>query len=417
MTAVDHLLFLCHRLPFPPQKGEKIRAWQMLLHLAKRHRVHLGCFYDDPGDAQHLGAVHRVCASLCAIPLDPLRTRLKSLVALATGEPLSTRYFHDIRLTRWVETVVETHRPRHVLAYCSSMAPYGLVPGIAHRVLDLVDVDSEKWRDYATATAWPMSLVYRREGATLLTLERRMAAAFDTTLLVSRDEAATFARRAPEVADSLRVLGNGVDDTYFQPDVDRPSPYEAGRPVAVFTGTMDYRPNVDAVVWFVEEILPLIQSRIPTVEFWIVGANPAPSVMNLQRRSNVHVTGRVSDVRPYLAHAGAVVAPLRIARGIQNKVLEGMAMARPVVATPAALEGLDVVVGEDVLAATTAEAFAATVIAAFGPKGPEIGLRARRKVVADYRWGARLALLDTLFPPSDDAGGPIATPSLVRGRQ
>lgn len=404
---MSDLLFLAHRLPYPPNKGEKIRAWHMLQHLAQAHRIHLGCFYDDPEDAAHVATLAPLCASLCCLPLDPVRARLKSLEALARGAPLSAAYFADSRLGAWIAETMRRHRPRQAFVFCSAMAPYALRHPFATRILDMVDVDSEKWRQYAAASRGPLKALYAREARTLLALERRVVASFDATLLVSAAEAASLVARAPETAARLRVIENGVDDRYFRPDGDYALPFPSGRPVLVFTGVMDYRPNIEAVQWFADEVMPRLAAAGLPCDFWIVGSRPTKPVRRLADRPDIKVTGRVPDIRPYLAHAAAVVAPLQIARGIQNKVLEGMAMAKPVVATPAALEGLAVRDGSDVLSAATPEAFVMQLRRALGPEGAAIGARARARVEAAYRWPAKLALLDQLFDefgPDTEAG-------------
>lgn len=403
---MNDLLFLSHRLPFPPNKGEKIRAWHMLQRLAATHRIHLGCFYDDPDDAAHIAALAPLCASLCCLPLRPRWARVKSLLALAAGAPLSTAYFGDARLSEWVDGTMHRWKPRHAFVFCSAMAPYALRHGFDTRVLDMVDADSEKWRQYAAASRWPLNMLYAREARALLAFERRCIAAYDMALLVSAAEAETFLKRAPEAAGKLRVIENGVDDDYFRPDALHADPYPSGRRIIVFTGTMDYRPNIEAVDWFAREVMPLLAVWDPRPDFWIVGARPAATVRRLADRPGIVVTGRVADVRPYLAHATAVVAPLQMARGIQNKVLEGMAMAKPVVATPAALEGLAVCDGAEILSAATPQVFVDRLALAFGTEGAAIGARARARVEADYRWAAKLEPFHSLF--SDGEAGRTA---------
>ncbi|MDE2229123.1 MAG: TIGR03087 family PEP-CTERM/XrtA system glycosyltransferase [Alphaproteobacteria bacterium] len=403
---MSDLLFLAHRLPYPPDKGDKIRSWPILRHLAARHRVHLGAFYDDPADAAHIPALEQICASVCALPLQPLRARARSLLALATGEAMSARYFRDPRLMAWIDETVARFRPRAAFVYCSAMAPY--VTGLAfeRRVIDMVDLDSEKWRRYADEGGVYAPL-YRREARRLLALERRAADAFDATLFVSDAEAALFESRAPECAVRVRVMSNGVDLDRFDPNRAYPNPFPRNRRALVFTGAMDYRPNVDAACWFGAEVVPRLRRRWSNIDFWIVGANPARAVRRLCGDANIRVTGRVADVRPYLAHADAAVAPLRIARGIQNKVLEAMAMAQPVIASPAALAAFAFTPGEDVLAAATPADFVAMIAVALSAKGRAIGTRGRARIAADYRWETQLPLLDSLL-----AMAPIA-PSLA----
>jgi sugar transferase (PEP-CTERM/EpsH1 system associated) len=398
---MDDLIFLAHRLPFPPDKGDKIRSWRMLSHLAERFRVHLGAFIDDRRDAAHLGELQRICASLYCPSIDPALARLKSVVALATGQSLTERYFRDRRMTRWVAATMTRARPRFAFVYCSAMAPYLMPYRFERSVIDMVDVDSEKWRQYAALSRFPANILYRRESEAVLDLERRAAACFDRTLFVSAAESSLFLKCAPEAKDRVLAMGNGVDLDRFNPERSFANPYAQRSRAVVFTGAMDYRPNIDAVLWFAASVMPLLRGQVPGLEFWIVGSNPAPSVRRLAHASDIRVTGWVPDIRPYLAGAFAAVAPLRIARGIQNKVLEAMAMGRPVVASPQALEGISLKPGEEALVASEPKDFAATLLRVSRGDAPGMGARARALVEADYRWEAKLAPLDALFEDMD----------------
>jgi sugar transferase (PEP-CTERM/EpsH1 system associated) len=282
------------------------------------------------------------------------------------------------------------------------MAPYLLGERRVRRVLDMVDVDSAKWADYAARAGLPArllgaGLLWAREARTLLAFERAAARDYDHTLFVSRDEAATFSALAPESAGRIGWRDNGVDFSAFAPAHAGASPYPEGGPYAVFTGTMDYRPNVDAVTWFADAVLPLIRQRHPALRFAIVGANPAPAVRRLGARPGILVTGRVADTRPYLAHAALAVAPLRLARGTQNKVLEALAMARPVVATPEAFAGLRAVPGRDLLVGADAASLAAHAGDVLAGRHPGLGAAGRALVQRDYAWDRTLAGLERLF--------------------
>ena len=350
------LLFLSHRIPYPPDKGEKIRAWHFFLRLARTHRMHLGCFLDDPADRAHVAELRRHCADLKIIEIDRTRQKLLSVLRVRPGRPLTLGYFADAGLRGWTRQKIAGGIDR-AFVYCSAMAPYLMGAAGVRRVLDMVDIDSAKWGEYAARAPWPARAVWAREARTLLAFERAAAQDFDRTLFVSEAEADAFHRLAPESASRVGWMDNGVDLETFSPAHAFPAPF-AGTSI-VFTGTMDYWPNVDAVTWFADAVLPAVHARHPGATFVIVGANPAPAVRKLADRRNIVVTGRVADVRPYLAHAALVVAPLRIARGIQNKVLEAMAMGRPVLATPQAFEGLRAVPGRDLLVGADAAALAA----------------------------------------------------------
>lgn len=416
MSARPRLLFLSHRIPYPPEKGEKIRAWHLLDHLATRWQVDAGFLVDDRADLQHLPVLERRCASMHWRPaLHRLSTAARALLRARPGLPLTLGWFHDAALAAWVRHGIDARRWDAAFVYSSAMAPYVMGPaaasGIGRRVLDLVDVDSEKWRAYAGNASGPMRHVWSREARTLLAFERRAAREFDRTILVSAEETRRFAELAPETAARLGHVDNGVDLARFDPALTFASPYGADAPPAiVFTGTMGYRPNVDAVAWFAERVMPLLAARGVAAVFHIVGANPAPAVQALARLPWVRVTGSVPDVRPYIAHAAVAVAPLLIARGIQNKVLEAMAMARPVVASPQAFEGVRAVPGRDLLLAEGEEAMAARVAAVLAGAHPGLGGAARLAVARGHDWAATLATLDTVLPPqAPAAAGPGTT--------
>jgi sugar transferase (PEP-CTERM/EpsH1 system associated) len=266
------------------------------------------------------------------------------------------------------------------------------------RIVDFIDLDSDKWRQYADTAGPPMRWVYRRESRLLAKAETAIAARSSASLFVSEAEADLFRRRPGVAAEHVHAIGNGVDLDYFNGSRNYPNPYPPGGPVLVFTGMMDYRANVDAVRWFADAVLPLIRQRHPDVRFAIVGAKPDDTVKRLAERPGVIVTGRVEDVRPYVAHAAVAVAPLRIARGIQNKVLEAMAMAQPVVASAEAFEGIDAEPGVDLEVAGDAGQFAETVCRLLDDpaKAEALGARGRRCMIGRYTWESRLAPLDRI---------------------
>lgn len=386
-----------HRIPYPPNKGDKVRSFNILRQLARTRRVFLGTFVDHPDDRQHVARLGEWCEDVCAVELDPRLGRIKSLRGLLTGEALSLPYYRSARLAQWARATVAQHGITQAVAFSGPMAQYLDVPGLQRRIVDFCDVDSAKWTQYAADRPWPMSWLYRREGDRLLAFERRAAMASDASLFVTEAEAALFIRSAPEARERTQVMQNGVDADFFSPANGGESPYPAGDPVIVFSGAMDYWPNIDAVTWFATELLPQIRRSVPEARFWIVGMNPAPAVQALAGEG-ITVTGTVPDVRPYIAHADVVVAPLRIARGIQNKVLEAMAMARPVVVSAEAAVGLSARKGEDCEIAQNGEEAVRMVTRLL--QGPDVGCvmgaAARRCVVENYSWQAHLARLDVL---------------------
>ena len=393
-------MFLAHRIPYPPDKGDKIRSFHLLQHLARAYRVHLGAFIDDSRDWRHVEHVRKMCGETCFVPLHPTRAKLRSLAALATGEPLTLHYFRNARLTHWVGDLVGSGRIERALVFSSAMAQYvegASMDGI-RRVLDFVDLDSDKWRQYSQRHRGPLRWLYRREAETLFEYERRCAATFDASLFVSEAEAQLFTTQAPERAARVSVVENGVDTDYFSPQRPYPTPYPADEAALVFTGAMDYWANVDAVGWFAREVFPRIRSEFPQACFYVVGARPVSAVRELAKLPSVRVTGAVPDTRPYLAHARVAVAPLRIARGVQNKVLEAMAMARPVVASPQAVAAISPCA--ELLGCTvdSPEAAARLLLKLLRePPMAELGDALRRHVLRHYSWRENLARVEAIL--------------------
>jgi sugar transferase (PEP-CTERM/EpsH1 system associated) len=395
---METLLFLAHRLPYPPNKGDKVRSHHFLRHLAHRYRVVLGSFIDDPSDWQHVEKLRALCAEVHVEPIVPWSRRIRSARAVLTGEALALPYFRSSALDEWVKDVVRRERIERAFVFSSPMAQYVLDLPRMRSIVDFVDLDSAKWADYARRKPWPASAVYRREARRLLAFEKLVAACVEASLFVTREEARLLSAAAPGCASRIVTIENGVDSEYFSPAHGVESPFSASEHPIVFTGTMDYWPNVDAVVWFAQEVLPRIRQHDACARFHVVGMNPHRAVRALGSDAAVNVTGRVDDVRPYLRHARAVVAPLRVARGIQNKVLEAMAMGRPVVVTSAVAAALTARLGVDLEVADDAAAFAAKVLAVMDPAAAAImGRLARARILADYAWASRFARLDELI--------------------
>ena len=390
-----NILYLVHRLPYPPNKGDKVRSYHLLKHLSAQHRVFLGTFVDNPDDKQHIETVGNFCSGLHVAKLEPRFAKIRSLNALLADEPLTVRYYRDPGLQGWVDRVCRYQNIDAIVVFSSAMAQY--VESITRLpvLIDFVDVDSAKWSQYAPKHRWPMSWLYRREGRRLLAYEREMAYRSTRSFFVTEAEATLFTDQAPECAIRVEALCNGVDADYFSPDSNRQSPYPTDEIPIVFTGAMDYLPNIDAVRWFVAEVLPRLLEDQPQIRFYIVGRSPAPEVLALAN-TNVSITGTVPDVRPYLQHAAVVVAPLRIARGIQNKILEAMAMARPVVASTECAAAVDANIGQELLSATTPADFVAEIAMLLGDRQrcTRIGYAARQKVLSHYSWEAHLSGMD-----------------------
>ncbi|MEQ8803629.1 MAG: TIGR03087 family PEP-CTERM/XrtA system glycosyltransferase [Haliea sp.] len=336
------LLYLVHRLPFPPNKGDKISSNNMLNYFSQHWRVHLGTFVDDPEDLQYVDRVMEKCEDGCIVELPRWKRLTGSVLGLIRGRALSLSYYDNVELQQWVRASIKQECPDAVLIFSGVMGRFvkGLLPAHVPVVFDAEDVDSEKWRSYAQAKHWPLSWLYQREAEKLLAYEREMAASTHVSIFVSREEAALFKQLAPESADKVQYRTQGVDSAYFDPEHYFENPYHPGQKVLVFTGAMDYRPNIEAVKWFCEHVLQAVLAKEPNFLFCIVGMKPTDEVMQLNKLAGVRVTGGVPDVRPYLHHALAACLPLQLARGIQNKALEAMSMALPILATQDAMLGI-----------------------------------------------------------------------------
>ena len=400
MTLPGEILFLVHRIPFPPDRGDKIRSCHILKALAQIAPVHVGCFADDARDRSFAGAMAQFTASQCVVMRDRPKP-VAGAMGLLRHQPMLVALYDNARLHGWVRELLATRPIRAIVAYSVQMAhfvPRDLSPDIRF-IMDFVDFDSAKYAAYGAGQSGLVDWINRREGRMLLELERQVARRADISTFVSAAEVELFVRTA-EVADrDIRALENGVDLSYFNAQSNFPPIVYQHRPLLVFTGQMDYRPNIEAVESFARTALPVIRAVHPEATFAIVGRNPAPQVRALGALPGVVVTGAVDDVRGWLAAADVVVAPLRIARGVQNKVLEAMAMGRPVVASMQAAQGIDADNGAHLMIADTPENEAQAVLALLAdPAGAAaLGRAARARVEARYDWATTLAPLRAML--------------------
>jgi polysaccharide biosynthesis protein PslH len=396
------ILFLAHRAPWPPDRGDRIHSWQMVEALARLAPVHLAALADSEADAD--GARTKMtplCASL-TIAVRRASRPLELARALLTGSPVSNALFRSTSLARAVDELLASERITHIVGFSGQMGQY--IPARDHFagrvVMDFVDVDSAKFAAYADQDKHqPLSWVHAREARVLGAYEAALARRADASLFVSEAEAALFRARSGLGPDRVQALGNGIDTARFDPAGDfSPLPPRAA-PLIVFTGQMDYRPNIDAVHWFAHRVLPSLRMAHGDAAFAIVGRAPTAEVQALAGLPGVEVTGEVPDVRPWLAAADVVAAPLLLARGVQNKVLEAMAMARPVVASVAAAEGIDAAPGDHLLVADDAAPMAGAIGALLSDPvyARTIGQAARRQMIARYGWDAQMAPLAELL--------------------
>lgn len=394
---MENLLLLVHRIPYPPNKGDKIRSYNLLKKLAQDYRLFLGAFIDDDADWKQIPGLQSLCCQSCFRPINPTLGKIKTLKGFLTGQPLTVPYYADPQMKKWVEKVIADNQIERVVVYSSAMAQYVNPEWAMHKVIDFVDVDSDKWHQYASGKRWPASWVYRREGDLLLEYDRCVASEFDWSLFVSEQEAGLFKTLVPDSAERVTHYENGVDLDYFDPKVVTDNPYENDEQAIVFTGAMDYWANVDAVDWFAREVFPSVREKVPAASFYIVGARPSDKVKKLTNINGVKVSGAVKDIRPYIKQAALAVAPMRIARGIQNKVLEAMALDRPVVATTPAIEGIKGWQQCNVIVEDNAALMADKIIARLNGDSHGVTGSNRDCIVRHYSWDTNLERIEALL--------------------
>lgn len=404
---VGEVLFLAHRMPYPPDRGDRIRSWHILRALSERARVHVGCLIEGEADLAHEPVLARVSASHFLAPR-PKTLPIAGMMALVTGLPVSVVAFSSRKLDRWVRKLIATRPIEAIFVFSGQMAQYVPRDFRGRVVMDFVDVDSAKFAAYADgARSLPLRWLYRRENVLLSRYEECVAHRADVSLFVTADERQLFLSRLTDpVGVSVEVMRNGIDADAFSADNRLPAPgLGTGGPHIVFTGQMDYAPNVEAVRFFAEEVMPMIVGRYPDARFHVVGRSPTPEVRALEGRNGTRVTGTVPDVRPWLAGADVVVAPLRIARGVQNKVLEAMAMARAVVLTSGAATGIPAQDGVHFAVADTAAALAARTIELIADpaRARAMGIVAQSLVREQANWQCALADLPRVMGWADAA--------------
>lgn len=403
------LLYLVHRIPFPPNRGDRIRSYHLLRFLAQRHDVYLATLADEPVAPATREALEGLCTAVAVAPLNRRRW-WQALTHFARGRTATEGLFYSRALHRAVRNWTATLEFDAALVFCSSMMPYAEVArqrGIP-LVVDLVDVDSQKWFDYAAKTKMPIGWAFAWEGRRLRALESSLPAQARAVTLVSDLEARLYQRFCPN--SRTHAVINGVDLDYFSPAASI-TPAKPGHDV-VFLGALDYRANVDGLLWFCREVWPGVRREAPAATFAMVGRNPASALRKLAGVDGVELVGGVPDVRPHLVAAKLTVAPLRIARGIQNKVLESMAVAKPVVVSPEAMEGLQVEPGTHLALAGTPREWVEqiTLLLRDAQRRQQLGVQARTYVERHHAWDACLAPFEALLrsdssSPTSPAGG------------
>jgi sugar transferase (PEP-CTERM/EpsH1 system associated) len=380
------ILFLTHRLPYAPNRGDRIRAYHMIRMLSREAEVSVASLAHDAEEASHAGELAAMAHGVWTARVPALSNRLRAIGDLATARPLTLSLLHSPRMSSLLRDVVREQRPDVVIAYCSSMARYAMAPPLAGIpfVFDMVDVDSEKWKDLAPSAPWPYRAIYRREARCLSAFERAAIRAARITLTVNEKEAAVLTRLVGDRA--VHVVPNGIDVGAFAPPN---GPAENAH--VVFCGVLNYGPNEDAAVRLGREIWPLVRQQRPDARLFLVGADPSARVRQLATTApGIIVTGSVPDVKPYLWNAQVAAVPLTVARGLQNKVLEALSAGLPTVLTPVVSAGLPAVAREGCAIASTNEEFAHVIVNWLALSGTERRAIAQRAHTESLGWERQL---------------------------
>ncbi len=377
-------LYLAHRLPYPPDKGDRIRSFHILRWLSRRASVHLACLADEPWDVESVRMLEKICERVEVFPLNKLLANSRMAISLASGGTASVAAFYSTGLKRTIGRWAREARYAGAMVSSSALAHYLRVRELegTRRFIDLVDVDSQKWLDYSRHYLGPKRWLYRAEGKRLRRLECEVAEWASGVILVSEAESQLY--RGFNDVGHLHTIPNGVDLERFQPERGT-SWQESG---CVFIGALDYYPNVHAACWFCETVWPRILARNPDASFTIVGRRPSPAVRRLSKIQGVNVVGQVADVRPFMAAASVVVVPLQLARGVQNKVLEALAMGKATVASPEALAGLQANGPQPVVRADSPGEWTEAILGLLDSQSEcrRLGAEARRFVEMHHSW-------------------------------
>jgi sugar transferase (PEP-CTERM/EpsH1 system associated) len=385
------ILLLCHRFPFPPKRGGKIRPFNVVKHLATRHEVTVGSLVRSREEGLEGAGITPYCARYeMAEVRNPIQVA-RMLLRVPTRTPASMVFFYSPALDRRVREWLERERFDLIFVHCSSMAQYVAHVRDTPKILDFGDMDSQKWLEYARYKPFPLSAGYWLEGRKLAREERRLARCFDLCTATTRAEWETLEGYRTGVATDW--FPNGVDSGYFAPS---PDPYDPD--MICFVGRMDYYPNQECMLDFCARTLPLVRMRRPNTRLVIVGADPSPGVRRLGEFPGVTVTGSVPDVRPYLLRSALMVAPLNIARGTQNKILEAMASGVPVVVSRVAAGGVDAVAGEHFAAAATPAEYAEAILGILGnpAERERLSVAGRERMLSHHAWPGSMQRLDRI---------------------
>lgn len=387
------ILFISHNLPFPPNKGEKVRSYHFLRFLSQRHSIILLALTRADGEEAYRSELEKLCEHVEIYPLNRWLSRIHAALCFFSPLPFTFGYFFSWKLRRDLDRLIKSKQIDLVFTYCSSSGQYAFRYPQIPRVIDFVDVDSEKWREFSKVSKFPNRSIFRLEHRRLREWERRMNQFFGASIVTTESERRRLQEIDPFGRDKICEVRNGVDLDYF---CKRPATPINSKKI-VFIGQLNYLPNVDAVLYFYLKIFPSIKRLEPNAVFQIVGRNPHPSIIEICK--DAEVTGEVADVRPYLEQAAVFVAPFRLAFGVQTKILEAMASGVPVVASWLIMQGLDALPGKELLLENNPEKFAKRVLDLLS--NPELATqiadRGRAYVEMNHSWEKNLEALDRIL--------------------
>lgn len=386
------ILYVCHRFPFPPARGGKIRPFNMIKHLSRSHEVVVASLVRSPEEAEAGRGLSQYCSDVMMAKVTAQAAWARMVVRLVTAQPSSMGYFYSPDLARHINERLKRERFDLIFVHCSSVAPYVSKFLGTPKILDFGDMDSQKWLEYRRFKPFPLSLGYWLEGCKMEAAEKALARRFDLCTCTTKAELETLRRfRVPTPTD---WFANGVDADYFSPT---DAAYDAD--AISFVGRMDYFPNQQAMLYFVNEVFPLIRAKRPAAKLAIVGAEPSAEIRRLATYDGITVTGTVPDVRDHVRRSAASVAPLSIARGTQNKIIECMAMGVPVVTSPEAAGGVDAVPGEHLLVAHSADDYADKLLTLMADRAARqrLAVAGRARVETHHSWANSMAKLDRII--------------------
>ena len=387
-----NILYICHRFPFPPKRGGKIRPFNMISHLSKQHKVTVASLVRSQDEANEGKGLADYCAKYIMQPISGIPANLSMILRLPSTRPSSFGYFYSSELKKAINREIKETAYDLIFVHCSSMAPY--VEDITEipKIIDFGDMDSQKWLMYAKIKRLPLSLGYLLEGTKLENEEKRLALKFDFCTCTTKAELKTLLNYKLDIETDW--FPNGVDTDYFKPNSE-----EYKKDLISFVGRMDYYPNQEAIIRFCNQVLPILRQNKPEIKLVIVGANPSKSIRSLGKLSGVKITGSVPEVRPYLWESCVNIAPLNIARGTQNKILESLALGVPVICSELAAQGVDVIPGEHLITASSPNEYANAILSIMDSKEKRqtLAKAGRNRVLTNHSWSSSMKKLDGII--------------------